>query len=348
MLQISGVRKTVISAALALLIAACGPNPVAPPAGEPEPVATTAPTSAPPKLATSTLKSAPSPSTPIKRVPVSTQSPPTDLWKKFSGEHALRTVKQLAEIGPRPAGSQETGLARGLLTAALRDAGWEVEQQSFTATTPRGDLAGANLIARFSADGARPVPRTPRSIVIGAHYDTRYFSTIRFVGANDGASGPAVLVEAARVLALDPPFAAKVELVLFDAGEPRSQFSAEDGLAGSKHYAKTGAPRRAAILHGIGDTTSVLTLPPGTANDLLGELRAGASALRSPLQFQVARVQLWGDHLPLGPGALLIGNHDYLARYTADDTIEHVNSQTLGHVGELVVWLAKRWAAQPQ
>lgn len=242
----------------------------------------------------------------------------------------------------------ENGRARALLLSALRSAAWEVEQQTFTAATPRGELPGANLIARFAADGARPVPRTPRSIVIGAHYDTRHFSTIRFVGANDGASGPAVLVEVARVLALDPQLAAKVELVLLDVGEPRSQFAANDGLAGSKHYAKSAAPRRAAILHGVGDAAKVLTLPPDSAIDVLGELRAATTALRSPLKLQVAQTELWGDHLPFGACALLLGNHDYIARYTADDTIDRVTPATLGHVGEVVVWLAKHWASQPQ
>jgi hypothetical protein len=277
-------------------------------------------------------------------VPVSTQAPPAELWKEFSGERAWRTAKQLVELGPRPAGSMESGRGRGILTSALRGTAWEVEAQAFTASTLRGDVPGTNLIARFSADGTRPVPRTPRSVVLGAHYDTRLFSTIRFLGANDGASGPAVLIEVARVLALDPTLAAKIEIVLFDAGEPRSQFTPADGLAGSKHYAKTAAPHRVIVLHAVGDNSGPLTLPPATPADIIADLRAASVALHSPLQFQTAPVKLWGDHLALGPGALLLSNHDSLARYTADDTLERVSPAVLGQVGELVVWLARRWA----
>jgi hypothetical protein len=268
------------------------------------------------------------------------------LWKQFSGERAWRTAKDLVELGPRPTGSMENGRARAVLVSALRAMAWEIEEQPFTVKTPRGDIQGANLIARFAADGARPVPRTPRTIVLGAHYDTRFFSTIKFVGANDGASGPAVLVEAARVLALDPQLAAQVEIVLFDASEPRSQFTPEDGLAGSKFFAKTESPRRAAILHAVGDAGGPLTLPPGTAVELLADLRDARPMLTAAPQFEFAIVKLWGDHLPLGPGALLLGNHDYLARYTQDDTLERVNPATLASVGELTVWLAKHWAGQ--
>lgn len=342
------MRIQVIVSALSLCLAACGPKPKPAPRPTPEPetpAATPAESSPTPKPtpATPTPKPAAPKATPIKRVPVSTAPPPAELWKEFSGEHAWRTAKQLTEIGPRPAGSMELGRARGVLLSALRSAGWEVEQQTFTATTPRGEIPGANLIARFSADGERPVPRTPRAVVIAAHYDTRYFSTIRFVGANDGASGPATLVEIARVLALDPQLAAKIELVLFDAGEPRRQFSADDGLAGSRHYAKT-SPPRAIVLHGIGDAQSPLSIPPETPLEVLADIRTAAPTLSAQLRMQIASVKLWGDHLPLGPRALMLNNTDYLARYTADDTIERVSPAALGIAGELTLWLARHWA----
>lgn len=352
-----GSRMRRIGGVLALLLAACGPKPKPAPLPTPEPEAEATPApvadstpgavkSAAPKRATPAPKPATAKVTPIKRVPVSTQPPPADLWKEVSGERAWRTAKQLTELGPRPTGSMELGRAQGVLVSALRSAAWEVEQQSFTASTPRGEISGTNLIARFSADGERPVPRTPRSIAIGAHYDTRYFSTIRFVGANDGASGPALLVELARVLALDPQLAAKIELVLFDAAQPRGQFTDEDGIAGSKHYAKSAKPRYIAILEGVGDATSAFTLPPDMSIELLADLRAASSAVSNTLRFKAAPVRLWGDHIPFGSAALMFGNYDYLARNTADDTIDRVNPETIGRVGALVIWLTKHWAAQ--
>lgn len=277
---------------------------------------------------------------------MSTQPAPAALWKEFSGERAWRTVKQLVEIGPRPTGSLELGRVRGVLASALRTAAWDVEMQPFQATTPRGEIEGTNLIARFSADGSRPVDKTPRKVMIGTHYDTRVFSTIRFVGANEGGSGPAVLLETARALALDPALAAKVELVFFDAGEPRSQYSPEDGLAGSKFYARSATPERVLILQGVGDQASVFTLPPETTLEMLNELRTAHTALNSPLNFQNSPLRIWGEHLTFGRNALFFGQTGSMARYTADDTLDRVNPATLGSLGELTIWLAKHWGSQ--
>ena len=95
-----------------------------------------------------------------------------------------------------------------------------------------------NIIARFSATGAHPAPRDTQRVIVCSHYDTKLFSTIRFVGASDGASSTGALLELARVLALDPALAAQVELVFFDGEEAFVQFTdpddpKPDGLFGS-------------------------------------------------------------------------------------------------------------------
>ena len=52
----------------------------------------------------------------------------------------------------------------------------------------------------FSASGASPAPRNTQNAIVCSHYDTKLFSTIRFVGADDGASSTGALLELARVL----------------------------------------------------------------------------------------------------------------------------------------------------
>lgn len=345
--------RVFLSFCLAAALVGCGPKAPkasresATPEVETEATPTSSATARPSARSTPAAKATP---TPIPRVPVSTQPPPAELWKEFSGERAWRTAKQLVELGPRPAGSMELGRARGLLVSALESSAWEVEQQPFSASSPQGEISGTNLIARFSADGTRPVPRGGRAVLLGAHYDTRHFTTIKFVGANEGASGPAVLVEIARVLALDPQLAAKIEIVLFDAGEPRSQFAPDDGIFGSKAYAKsaTSHPAHVAILQSVGDANSPLSLAPGASAELVAQLRSATTTLKSPLEFKTAPVRHWGDHLPFGTGALVLGNYDSLFRYTADDTIDRVDPTRLQRVGELLVWLSKKWAAGPE
>src|SRR5215204_4629607 len=153
-----------------------------------------------PKPKTEASKPSPTPQpTPQRKVAVSTRPPPTELWREFSGRRALETAGKLAALGPRPTGSRELEAARQVFVPALEGAAWEVENDSFQPPAPPEGITAVNLVARFSSDGVRPVPRTARRIVIVAPYDTRSFSTIRFVGANDGGSGPAMLLELARV-----------------------------------------------------------------------------------------------------------------------------------------------------
>lgn len=286
--------------------------------------------------------------TPARSVGVSKAPPPAELWKSASGDQVVATAGKLVALGPRTNGSPALTQAQEILTAALTAAAWEVEPQTFAAASPRGEVRGTNLVARFSSDGARPVPRTPRNVVLGAHYDTRSFSTMKFLGAHEGASGPALLVEVARVLALDPALAAKVEIVFFDASEPRGQFTPDEGLFGSKEYARQAKSRRTLVVAGVGDSATSLIIPPETDKPLLADLRAAAPVLHTPLTFRFAPFRIWGDHLSFGANALLLANAEAVFRYTADDTMERLDPITLGHTAELVIWLAKHWAASEQ
>jgi hypothetical protein len=294
-------------------------------------------------------------SQPTSRVPVSTKSAPARLWKEFSAEQAWAEAKRLVDFGPRPTGSPENAKTRTILAGLLKNFSWEVEEQPFTIETPKAQGRGVNVIARFSADGSRPVAKTPRSVAIVAHYDTRPFSTIRFVGANDGASGPAVLLEIARCLSLNPQLAAKVELVFVDASEPLGQYSESNGLSGSRHFlaqlGEASAAQRVIVLHCVGDGSTQLTLPPETPPEMASEVKAALTALDSSMQMEILPYRAWGDHVPFqraGFATLLLSNHDFLGRYTADDTMQQVNRTKLKQVGELALYLTKRWAETPR
>ena len=291
--------------------------------------------------------------TPEPRLPsvaVSTQPPPAEIWREFKGQNALDTAGKLVGLGPRPAGSPALDSARRLLVSGLEAAAWEVERDAFQTAAPNGSVSGVNLIARFSADGSRPVARTPRSILVVAAYDTRAFSTIQFVGANDGASGPAMLLEIARVLSLNPRLAERVELLLADASEPRQQFTPTDGVAGSRHYLSRVDPkslRRVLVLGGVGANGENLTVPPDTAADIWQEATQGCSRLGQPMLLRKLDRYMWGDHVPFteaGISSLYLGNHDYLARYTADDRLDKLSAASLERVGQFATWLVAQWA----
>src|SRR5947207_15704526 len=87
-----------------------------------------------------------------------------------------------------------------------------------------------NLVGRFGNE------KGLAQFLLCSHYDTKTFDTIRFVGANDGGSSTGLLIEMARVLAMNPALAGKVELVFFDGEEAFENFTTTDGLCGSRHF----------------------------------------------------------------------------------------------------------------
>ena len=150
----------------------------------------------------------------------------------FDAARAFRDLRDQVAIGPRPSGSPAAERTRALIRERLRQAGWRVREHGFEAQPPSGGpVALVNLI------GVRKGERRER-LLVGAHYDTKRLPGIRFVGANDGASGTAVLLELARQLALRPlPFT--VWLVFFDGEEAFGPtISARDGLYGSRALAE--------------------------------------------------------------------------------------------------------------
>ena len=100
---------------------------------------------------------------------------------------------------------------REYIIAQLKALGVPVTQQAFVAKTPIGEIPMVNLIATIP--GARK-----ERIAITGHYDTKLFREFRFVGANDGGSSTAFLIELARVLKARAN-AFTIELIFFDGEE---------------------------------------------------------------------------------------------------------------------------------
>lgn len=330
-------RAAALGAGIALLILApgCGRKPAPPSSGPPQPEA------------------APAAATPANgRPPAAVPAPrnvPAEIWKEFSGERAMEDVRRQVEIGPRPSGTAELEKARQLIVSGLEKAGWEVERQEFTDQTPRGPIKFTNLIGRFAPGGARPVPRTTQRAIVCSHYDTKRFSTISFVGASDGASSTGALMELARVLALDPALASKVELVFFDGEEALTQFTETDGLYGSRHYAaklRDGGRARqfsfAILWDMIGDKNLTITLPPDSPAELGRGILKAADALGVRSHFSFYDRQIQDDHVPLNilariPAIDLI-DFDYLYWHTADDTLDKLSPASLQTVGAVTLY----------
>src|ERR1700722_13738323 len=110
----------------------------------------------------------------------------------FDGDRAMQYVKDIVKFGPRPVGSANHKKVEEYLLSHLKAD--TVERDDFTADTPEGKFPVHNIVAKFpgTKDGI---------IVVASHYDTNYpLRNTSFVGANDGGSSSAMLLEIANQL----------------------------------------------------------------------------------------------------------------------------------------------------
>ena len=164
----------------------------------------------------------------------------------FSKERAFGYLKQICDLGPRSSGSEGMLRQQELLTKHFEAHGAKVELQRFAGrqrSQPK-PVPMANLIARWHPD-------RPRRIMLCAHYDTRPVADQEedprnwrkpFLGANDGASGPALMMELAHHLSgLETKVG--IDFVLFDAEEfifdnRPTELGGDRYFLGSEHFAR--------------------------------------------------------------------------------------------------------------
>ena len=277
-----------------------------------------------------------------------TQTVPLEIWTEFNGASAMEAVQQQVACGPRPAGSPALAQARERIIASLSSCGWTTEVQSFQAETPYGPAAMTNVLARFPEKKGQPPDLTTQRAIVASHYDTKRFSTIAFLGANDGASSTGALLELARVLAKDPALAARVELVFFDGEEAVQQFTETDGLYGSRHYASLlrESGRNTQFKFGIlwdmiGDKDLTVTLPLDSPKELTQGVLGSADALQVRHFFRIFDRPMLDDHVPLNQIAKIptldVIDFEYNAWHTADDTLEQLSPASLQTIGAVTL-----------
>jgi Zn-dependent M28 family amino/carboxypeptidase len=263
----------------------------------------------------------------------------------FDGQTAYQHVLTQVALGPRPTGS-EAGWATGdLIIAELEKAGWQAEAQEFMFN----GVQGRNVIGR--REGSRgPI------IILGAHYDTRPAADqdpnaeLRdewIEGANDGASGVAVLLELARVLEPDK-LQHEVWLAFFDA-EDRGRLDNWPFSVGARHMAEnlTANPESVIVVDMIGDAGQQLYYERNSDQALSQEIWAVAGELGYQDYFiPEHRHTIIDDHIPFierGIPAVDIIDFDYPYWHTVEDTADKVSPESLERVGRtLEVWLEEK------
>lgn len=257
----------------------------------------------------------------------------------FDSNKAWEHLRQQVAIGPRPSGTPANVKNRDYIKAQMAALGIKVVEQPFEGGTPLGPVKMVNLIATIPGKSAD-------RIVLASHFDTKLFRNIRFVGASDGASSTATLIELGRVLKArkEPPFT--YELLFLDGEEAVVEWQGTDNTYGSRHYVeaarKSGSLkslRALILLDMIGDRALTIRRESNSTRWLTEIVWATARKL-GHRQFMDEETTVEDDHIPFlkaGVPALDIIDLDYPHWHEATDTLDNVSARSLQIVGDVVV-----------
>lgn len=267
---------------------------------------------------------------------LSTQSPGVPA---FDGQRALDHVRQLVAIGPRVAGTPGAASARAYIRRQLEALNVRVEEQSFEASTPLGPAQMVNLRAILSGDAARG------RLIIAGHYDTKRFGEFTFVGANDGGSSAAFLIELARVLAArrNPQ---QIELLFLDGEEAVIEWVGDDHTYGSRHYVEAARAdgtlrdiRALILVDMIGDRDLRIKRESQSTPWLTDIIWRAARELKRR-EFLEESTPINDDHLPFleaGVPAVDLIDFEYPWWHTREDTLDKVSAGSLKTVADVLL-----------
>ncbi len=260
----------------------------------------------------------------------------------FNSQRAYRDVIQQVNFGPRTPGSQAHKDTIQYIQNELETVGWKVEVQS----TEFSGQPIQNIIAKRGSG--------KQWIILGAHYDSRFFAdndpdpnnhSEPVPGANDGASGVAVLLELGRTLPINKDNT--IWLVFFDA-EDQGRIKGWDWILGSQAFVNSleGFPDAVVIVDMIGDADLNIFMERSSDPGLTREIWSVAKNEGYEKHFiPEFKYNIIDDHTPFlkkSIRAIDIIDFDYPYWHTISDTTDKVSAESLEVVGRtLYQWLTK-------
>lgn len=262
----------------------------------------------------------------------------------------MEHVKVQVDIGPRIPGSAELGKTRDYIISALKSSGLTVTTDEFSTSTPIGEKKMVNVTGEIQGESKEVV-------ILSSHYDSKYYKSMRFVGANDPGSSVGTLLEIARVLAANQQKPKLTYWIVFFDGEEAfcegwddcSKPGAPDNTYGSRHYvSQLRKNNELARVRGM-----ILLDLMGYKNLELGRDTLSTRWLQDIVwrtareighgKYFVDRPEGVGsdDHEPFlragVPAVDVIQLNGYPYWHTAEDTIDKVSARSMKVVGETVL-----------
>lgn len=268
-------------------------------------------------------------------------APPAETTGGFDGARAYKHVEQLVAIGPHSAGSEGIRRAQEYIIGQLKSYGCAVEEQDFHASTPVGNVAMKNIVAKARS-------ANPNVIIFASHYDTKRMDN--FVGANDGGSSTGVLLELARLVCARKN-AGTIWLVFLDGEEAfRPQWADPDHTYGSKELAArlalSGELRRVKamiLVDMVGPTNPIYRREANSTGWLKDLIWSTATRLGYGNVFINDANSIEDDHDPFlqrgVPAVDIIDFESTVLEYwhTPQDTLDKIDARTLAITGHVLI-----------
>ncbi len=263
---------------------------------------------------------------------------------EYSGANAYAHCQAICNLGARPTGSPAYEQQLAYLTRYLQKTGWHVSRRAFSLSN---GAKMTNLHAVFGESAE------PRPVIVTCHIDTKQGVGRDFVGADDGASGAAALLELARYLSREPRLAAGIELVFFDGEESFGlRMTEQDGLYGSRYDVMRRGdvlPSYQINLDMVGARNKTIAIPlHDTGEEMLAHYEAVLEELKlSPRNWTAHPGSYLDDHIPFERAGVKTLNliADFTCGgwwHTERDNMERICPQSLQETGKVVLALLRR------
>ncbi|MBL7996636.1 M28 family peptidase [bacterium] len=281
----------------------------------------------------------------------------------FDGDSAMRYLEKQCSFGPRNPNSEGHKQCLQFLTEELRKYCDRVDHQNFVYIDKKDTsvkLHGTNIIASINLQ-----PKTKKRVLLSAHWDTRPWadkdpdSTNRdkpILGANDGASGVAVLLEIAKIIK-ENPLDIGVDIILWDLedyGEHNGELypdSLNPYCIGSDYFAKNNKtywPAYGILLDMVGDKNLDIPIEKNSYNqakDVVNKVWDKAKKLEKPAFRTSIEADVFDDHIPLlriGIPCINIIDFNYpdasnRYHHTLSDTPDKCSAESLQQIGDVLV-----------
>ncbi len=271
-----------------------------------------------------------------------------DNYPTFDAENAFAHLEKQCELGVRYPGSDGIELCRDYIINELNKCSAEIELQKFTIVLNGEEIDGVNILASF-------YPQMSRRILLGAHYDTRPWAdkeedtalhNTPILGANDAASGVAVLLELAEIIFIRQPQQFGIDMIFFDLEDMGEYGKNETWCLGSSYFADNYTkpkPEKAIVIDMIGDADLSINMEYFSYHNspnLVKEVWEIADQLGyNEFKHRITN-RIYDDHYPLiaaGFNAIDIIDFEYPSWHTLEDTPDKCSPHSLKVVGQTMV-----------